>query len=232
MNIKVNYHIQDGNSLDQTTTRNLDALKEKGFEAENQTALQDCILDTTTKEKAQNKAAKDITDKTAEQNTAVDETKDLVKKVRGAVLTGYDTDIRTQNLFNIGKRLPYSVNGLRSECEYLSTVIPGKEVVLLKNGLVQADLTALTNASARLVTADKAQEDAKKIGVSSTVARDESLKKLKTIKKKIRNFVKTAFQGNKEILVQFEPIPDGRGGGNGGGDETNTPPTNTPPPTN
>ncbi len=230
MNAKVNYHLQDGSTLDETTTRNITLMTEKDFEIENQTLLQNCIADATAKETAQKKAASDLSDKTAEQNTAISETQELIKKIRGAVITGYDSDVRTQKLFNIGKRLPYTLNGLRSESEYLSTVVPGKEPVLLKSGLVQADITALTNAPARLVKADKAQEDAKKIGISATLTRDESIKKLKAIKKKIRNFVKTAFQGNEAILVQFEPIPEGRGGGNGGGDTPPTPPPDAPKP--
>ena len=228
MNAKVNYHIQDGNALDETTTRNLAAMTEKGFETENQTLLQECIADASIKETAQKKAESDLSDKTAEQNSAISETQASIKKLKGAVITGYDSDVRTQKLFNVGKRLPYTLNSLRSECEYLATIIPGKETVLLKNGLVQADLTALANASARLVTADKAQEDAKKIAKSATLTRDESIKKLKAIKKKIRNFVNTAFQGNTEMLIQFEPIPEGRGGGSGGNNIPPTPPPDAP----
>ncbi len=68
MNAKVNYEIQDGNALDETTTRNRAALEEKGFDGENQNVLKECIADTAQKETAQNKTEKDQMDKTAEQN--------------------------------------------------------------------------------------------------------------------------------------------------------------------
>ncbi len=224
MNKLVNYHIEDGNTLDETVTRNITALQEKGFDPENQTTLQSCIADTTAKEKAQIKAEKDREDKTAEQNTTVSETVDLIRKVRGAALTAYDTDKRTQALFNAGinKKVPTRTNGVRSECEYLSTVIPGREQVLLKNGLVREDINNIISASARIVAVDKVQEDAKKLLKSATEDRDLSVKALKAIKKKIRNFVKTAYANNSVMLVQFEPMARGRGGSSG--DNTNTPP--------
>jgi len=224
MNKKVSEETQDGNALDQTITRNIADLQKKGFDTEDQTTLQSCIEDTVEKERAQNVADKDLNDKTAEQNAAVQETTTLIKKVRNAALTGYSTDKRTLALFNAGinKKLPDSVNGVRTECVYLNTVIPGRETVLLKSGLQQEDITLVINAPARIVAIDKSQEDAKKIREAATLARDLSVKALKAIKKKIRNFVKTAFADNSVMLVQFEPIPKGRGG-------SSTPPPEDPP---
>lgn len=224
MNVQVNYEIEDGNTLDETTTRNRSVLEEKGFDGEDQTKLKDSIADAIVKEKAQNKAEKDAEDKTAEQDAVMDKSQKLVKKVRGAALTGFASDQRVLDLFNVHKRLPYSVNGLRSELELYSTLIPGREIVLLKSGLMQVDITAVSSLPTELVNVDKAQGDAAKIRNSATIIRDEAIKVLKAIKKKIRNFVKTAFPNNAEILVQFEPLPKPRGGNN------TKPPENPPTP--
>ena len=55
---------------------------------------------------------------------------------------------------------------------------------------------------------------AKKLQAAATIARDEAIRKLKDQAVRIRNFVKAAFIGDKEILVQFKPIVKGRTSGN------------------
>ena len=231
MNTKINYNLQDGNALVLAVSRNLTLLTEKGFQTETQTALNAAIADLTAKEREQNIAVKALEDFTAEQNLAVKETKALISKIYMAAKSAYENDQRNLSQFKVGQRIPDSVNGLRSLCEYLQVVVAERSVLLLKSGLVQSDVTALNGAAARIVDADKAQEDAKKLQEQATLVRDTSDKALKKVKTKLRNFIKAAFQGNKEILLQFEKIPKGGGGkGDTKPDDTTKPDTPTPPP--
>ena len=71
------------------------------------------------------------------------------------------------------------------------------------------------------------QNNIKKIQKSNTLERDAAVKELKEQVFKIRNFVKACFSGKPEILVQFNPIPKGRGAGSG---EEEKPPENPAPP--
>lgn len=226
MNTKINFDLQDGSALDAAVTRNLTLLTEKGFQTETQTLLNAAIADLTAKEKEQNVAVKALEDLTAEQNLAVKETKALISKIYIAAKSAYDNDKRSLSQFKVGERIPDSVNGLRSLCEYLQVVVAERSVLLLKSGLVQSDITALNGAAARIVYADKAQEDAKKLQEHATLVRDSSDKALNKLKTKLRNFVKAAFQAKKEILLQFEKISKG-GGGKG---KSDTPPDGTTPP--
>ncbi|MFA6978187.1 MAG: hypothetical protein WC209_02600 [Ignavibacteriaceae bacterium] len=227
MNTKINFNLQDGNALVLAVSRNLTLLTEKGFQTETQTALNAAIADLTAKEKEQNIAVKALEDFTAEQNLAVKETKALISKIYLAAKSAYETDQRNLSQFKIGQRIPDSVNGLRSLCEYLQVVVAERSVLLLKSGLVQSDITALNGAAARIVNADKGQKDAKKLQEQATLVRDSSDKALNKVKTKLRNFVKAAFQGNEEILLQFGKIPKGGGGGKGKDD---TKPDDTTPP--
>ena len=56
--------------------------------------------------------------------------------------------------------------------------------------------------------------------------RDAADKDLTKVKTKLRNFIKAAFQGNEEMLIEFGMIPKGRGGKG----KTDIPPDNTTPP--
>ncbi len=71
-----------------------------------------------------------------------------------------------------------------------------------------------------LAAADATQESTKKLQASATIARDEVIIKLKDQAARTRNFVRAAFIGNKEMLVQFKPIDKGKTSGNG---ESETP---------
>ncbi|MFA6598814.1 MAG: hypothetical protein WCS69_13910 [Ignavibacteriaceae bacterium] len=229
MNTKINYNLQDGNALELAVTRNLPLLTEKGFQTETQTLLNAAIVELTAKEREQNVAVKALEDFSAEQNLAVKETKALISKIYTAAKSAYENDKRNLSQFKVGERIPNSVNGLRSLCEYLQVVVAERSVLLLKSGLVQSDITALNGAAARIVDADKAQEDAKKLQEQATLVRDAADKVLNGVKTKLRNFVKAAFQGNEEILLQFEKIPKGGGGKGKGDDGGDTPPPDTPP---
>ncbi len=229
MNAKVNYNIQDGNALDETIGRNEAALTAKGFPAENLTVLQECIGTLQAKESALNTGEKNLEDLTAEQNVCIASTKGLVSKVRNAASSAYVGNARVLKLFNvgIGKKIPRGINQLRAECELLSPIVVERKADLLKGGLQESDVTELGEAPAKLIDVDKRQEDAKKIRNQATIERDEADKALKNIKTKIRKFINAAFTGKPAILVQFEPIPKGRGGAGSDGD---TPPENPTPP--
>ena len=203
-------------------------MNDGGFTEETYTGFTAAIADLDEKETVQQKAAKDTLDKTAVQNEAVNTAQKIVSDVKSAAKSAYGKDPRNLNMFNIGADIPRSVKSLIPLCSYLSELVEERKAVLLQNGLKQEKIDALKALEAGLKTADDAQENAKKVQKTRTMERDQAAKVLKDRAGKIRNFAKACFSDKPEILVQFNPIPKGRGGANG--KEDNNPPPNPPTP--
>ncbi|MDP3147803.1 MAG: hypothetical protein Q8N83_01620 [Ignavibacteria bacterium] len=227
----IDYLLQDSGAMLLAVSTNRPKLTEKGFTEEAYTALVGAHDELKATELAQQKAVKFAEDKTAEQNETVDRITDLLRSVRNAAKSAYEEDARSLALFKIGEKIPGSVKKLRTTCEYMFSIVDERKADLLKSGLVQADVDALSTASDDLAAADAAQEGAKKTQAVATLTRDAAAKQLKTKLTKLRNFVKAAFAKNPEIALQFNPIPKGHGGkGKPGDDEEETPPPDEPTP--
>ncbi len=107
---------------------------------------------------------------------------------------------------------------MRALYEYLSPVFLGDNDVHLQNGLEQADIDLFHSSYSALISADTGQENAKKMQKSATISCNQAYAALKEEMAKVRAFANKCFKDNREILVQFKPIPKGRGGA--GNDDT------------
>ena len=228
MDASINYLQRDSSALKGTVDSNRTAMNDGGFTEETYTAFVADIAGLDEKETVQQKAVKDTADKTAVQNEVIANAQKLVSDVKSAAKSAYGKDPRNLNMFNIGADIPRSVKSLIPLCSYLSELVEERKAVLLQNGLKQEKIDALKALEAGLKTADDAQENAKKVQKTRTMERDQAAKVLKDRAGKIRNFAKACFSDKPEILVQFNPIPKGRGGANG--KEDNNPPPNPPTP--
>jgi len=224
MDAAINYLLRDSVALKGTVDRFRTEMNEGGFTDESYASFGGAIDNLSAKETAQQKAEKDTEDKTAAQNEVVADAKRLISDVKAAAKSAYGKSKRNLNLFKIGVPIPTSVKSLIPLCSYLIEQVQERKEELLKNGLKQSKIDALIAYPAQLKTVDDEQENAKKIKISKTIERDDAAKVLKEEVFKIRNFAKACFSDKKEILVQFNPIPKGRGGGK---DDQNS----TPPPT-
>ena len=65
MDAKINYTLQDSNSLDATVTKHKDEMTAKGFEEASHQSLKDLRQDLVLKEAAQEKAEEKLTETTA-----------------------------------------------------------------------------------------------------------------------------------------------------------------------
>ncbi|MFA5806242.1 MAG: hypothetical protein WC879_16530 [Melioribacteraceae bacterium] len=228
MDAAINYLLRDSGALKSTIDLNRTGMNEGGFSDESYISFIGAIEDLNTKETAQEKAVKDAGDKTAAQNEIVAGTQKLISDVKAAAKSAYGRDKRNLSMFKIGEDITKSVKSLIPLCSYMIEQVQERKAVLLKNGLKQTKIDALIATPAQLKTADDVQESAKKIQKSKTLERDAAAKELKEQIFKIRNFAKACFSGKPEILVQFNPIPKGRGGA--GGEEEENPPANTETP--
>ncbi len=210
---KIDYLLQDSGALILAVDNNREAMNAKGFKDSTYSALTDARQNLFTKETAQQRAAELAGKKTAEQNLLVKETRQLIQNVKNAVKSAYGKDEAKLRPFKVGEEVPASVKKLSTTCEYLSALVIEHHDVLLDNGLTEDDIESVHEASATLNTLDAVQENSKKLKVSATLTRDQAAENLKDKMYRVRSFAKTCFAGNKEILLQFKPVPKGRAAG-------------------
>ena len=215
----INYLLQDSAALILTVDNNREAMNAKGFKESSYTAITVARQNLSTKETAQQKATELAEKKTAEQNLLLINTRQLIQNVKNAAKSAYGKDEVVLRSFKVGEEVPKTVAKLSTTCQFISAVTLEHHDALIENGLTEADIDNVHSASGNLTAADAVQENSKKLKASATIARDKAADDLKDKMFRIRNFAKTCFAGNKEILLQFKPIPKGKGG-NGGGEET------------
>lgn len=208
----IDYSLQDAAALIEVVARNHDLMVSKGFSVSKEEALKSASNDAKQKNAAQIKAMKLVNERTGMQDLAFEKFLKLITKVQSASKSAFSGSGGVLKKFRIGEKQPGTVKALTTWGEYFSGLILEYDDVLLENGLTQEDLTEFNNSYSGLLAADAAQESAKKLQSSATIARDEAIKKLKDQVIRTRNFVKAAFSGNSELLVQFKPIPKGRVG--------------------
>lgn len=226
---KINYLVQDSDALYKAITNHRAAMEAKGFTEERLSTFVSAKENLKLKEVAQQNAVKFTEDKTAEQNALMKNIHDAIINLRNAAKSAYLENPQKLNIFQIGETIPASVTKMRPMCEYLTGVITAESAVLLKNGLTQEDLDVLGTSYNDLKATDADQENAKKLENAALKVRDKAEAVLRKQVTKTRKFALACFAKSPEILVEFEPIPKGRGKGGGGDDDT--PPDNpTPPP--
>lgn len=226
---KINYLVQDSDALYKAITNHRAAMEAKGFTEERLSTFVSAKENLKLKEVAQQNAVKFTEDKTAEQNALMKNIHDAIINLRNAAKSAYLENPQKLNIFQIGETIPASVTKMRPMCEYLTGVITAESAVLLKNGLTQEDLDVLGTSYNDLKATDADQENAKKLENAALKVRDKAEADLRKQVTKTRKFALACFAKSPEILVEFEPIPKGRGKGGGGDDDT--PPDNpTPPP--
>jgi len=216
MNKSVDYELQDASVLLERVAANNEVLTQKGYTSAKLDALSSAFQEAKTKNTAQVKAVKLMNEKTIEQDLVFTSVLKSIVKIQKAAKSANGEDPVTKKKFKIGDTQPRSVKSLITWGEYFTSLLLEHDTVLLQNGLVQQDLADFNSMLTRLRAVDPSQESAKKLQVAATLSRDNSVKKLKDLVNRTRNFVKAAFSGNQEMLIQFQPLQKGRGGGSNG----------------
>jgi len=219
----IDYLLQDAGALILAVDNNREAMNAKGFKETAYTALTAARQDLSIKETAQQKAVELAASKTAEQDEAIKNVQQRIQNVRNAAKSAYGKDEAKLRPFKIGEQLTASVKKLSTSCQYLGGLLLEQHDILLENGLTEEDVTGIHNAGGTLAAADTVQEHAKKLKEAATLARNTAAENLKDKMFRTRNFAKACFAGNKELLIQFKPIPKLKGG-SGKDDEDAKPP--------
>jgi hypothetical protein len=228
MAVKVDYLLQDANALQLSIDNNRAAMNAKGFTEATYNGFIEAKNTLNAKESAQQKAVKLVSSKTAEQDSTIERITNLIKKVRSAAKSAYGKDERNLKRFKCDEKIPTTVAKLLTTCQYLAGLALETHDLLLENGFIQTDIDELNASYGDLTAVDAAQENAKKLQVAATTARDEAAGKLTDKMFRVRNFAKACFAGNAELLAQFKSIPKGRGAGGNSDEEKNSTPPITP----
>jgi hypothetical protein len=233
MNAKINYLVTDADALEETIVENRAAMDEKGFDPDSYNALTSSIADLKTKETAQQEAEEAGETNTAGLDAYISILVGHLSKLRLAAKSVFVNDKRMQKVFNVGLKIPESVAKLTPMINKLNAEIDKYKPQLIKKGFAQEKIDALIAAPVQLEMMAKAQENAKKLQKSKTIERNAAVKELQIKMREIRNFAAINFADKPEILVQFDPIPKGRGKNKdhdeGGEDGNQTPPENNTP---
>jgi hypothetical protein len=211
MDVLINYELRNSGTLKRTVDKNRAAMDAAGFEEAVYIAFTGAIDNLSVKVTAQKKAVNALGDLTEEQNRYVRKVHRLIREVKAAAKSAYGKSKKELKMFYVGESIPLSTKNLIPVCNYFVELIADRKTILMKNGLKQAKIDALTAVPGELIAIDELQEISKKTQQSLTLERDLELKALKELEFKIRNFAIACFSDQPEILIQFDPIPRGRG---------------------
>jgi hypothetical protein len=213
MDSAVNYTIMDGNNLAKTVEEQLVKLKAENFNEEDLTALKVSITDLIAREKEQELAVNFTETKVAAKDKVFDVTIATIKRMREAARGGFAKEPKKLKQFRTDETISKGAATLSSTCEYLAPIAEAEIAVLSKNGFNQADLVILKGAPEQVKTAASDSRRALKQQKAATIIRNDAADEVTRLAKKIRRFVKARFAEKPEVMVLFEPLPKGKGGG-------------------
>jgi hypothetical protein len=205
------YTVQDAKVLSLTSKSHTAGEPGSGIDPDYIIALDACIADAVFKGKAQEEAIKSVGALTEKQNLVIADALKLRTKLQNAGRTSYGDDNKQKmKELHVGYDVGSAVKTVSTELTYLAGVALRLQADLLKPGFKPADTAMFATLSTQLDANDGEQETAKKAQVNATAARNTSLKALQKTMKVIRGNAKVVFQNNEDILLQFEPISEGR----------------------
>jgi hypothetical protein len=209
---EIDFLKQDSNALDKAITDNREELDKNGFDPdlyERFNIVREALgIKTTT----QKKSKEEIIEKTQVQDISIESKRKLLGQVRTAAKVVYGKNPQKLKLFMVGEDIPKSVGGVTTLCNHMYLLVNERKAEFIKAGFSQAKIDALQGGAAEVDASDTDQEATKKKSKSATISRDDAAAELKDIVFRIRNSAKLCFESKPEILVQFNPIPRGRGG--------------------
>lgn len=203
--------VEDAKVLRATMETHKAELTAKGFKEARFTDF-DSSLDAVLKKDASQKSAHAmLLQKTADQDSAVENGLKTITKIQNAAKSAFGRDKTRLKEFKVGTDKSKSVSQLTIDLEYFTGLCAKYHDELIENGMTEEDVAAVSTTYGTLVSSDALQENAKKVRNAATQTRDDALAALREQVFKVRKFAQAAFAGNKALLEEFKPIAKGRG---------------------
>jgi len=215
MPVKIDYVLEDANVFKKATDNHTDVISISGDGQKKQAALAAGISNLTSLNTAQIMAENFVGQKTAEQNTLMQNADDLLTEIQNAAKSASKDKSNNISLkvFKIGTDKPDTVKGMTSWLDYFSDVVVQYHDILAANGMTGDDIAGVHTLYVSLVASNAAQENAKKLRNAATARRDNAATALQQTVAGMRSYVKNVFKGDPSTLEEFKPIPKGRGKG-------------------
>ena len=210
---KLDFTVQAGKTLLSTSTKYVKTDTADGINQVDITALQSAIDDAVSKDTAQKKAMESVANFTDVQNKYMEAALGLIRKTQSAAKAAYGEDNKPKmKEFHVGGNGIRTVKAMLSELKYMKSVATECKDDLTKSGLKDSDIANFDTISTSLSDSDMQQENSKKVQKRSTKDRDDSMTSLQKTMRRIRHIAKSVFSDQPSVLIEFEPISEGRGG--------------------
>ena len=198
--------IQDAQALRSVTEKYKSEFSERGYGEARLAGYNEVLAEVLGRDAGQRSAQETLRQRTAEQDAAIQKAYAMISMLQNAAKAAYGRDKTILKEFKVGTDKPRGVKELITMLEYLTSVAQRHVTKLLLNGMAQEDIQELSSTYARLVAADAAQENGKKLRNAATEMRDEAAKELQEEVFKARKFAQVRFAGDRAKLEEFKPI--------------------------
>lgn len=186
----------------------------EGISAGDAQALQAAITDAGAKNTAQEKAVSNEEKLTDLRDQTMGKAHDLLRKTLDAAQSEYGKDNKVRNKeFHVGGPKLNAVKTMGTELKYMKSVATDNLADLKKHGFKDSDITSFDTISTDLDTNSANQKDARKVQKAATADRDAAVKNLRKAINQVQKAAKVVFQNQPSVLIEFESISDGHGGG-------------------
>jgi len=224
---ELDFTLQGGEGLMLACTKYAEGASARGITAANIQLLRTSLDYASACNTAQKKAVEKVTNLTDSQNQLMAEGLGLIRKIQNAARSKYGEDNKTtMKEFHVGGPSLTTVKAMIAELKYMKSEATDRKEDLAEGGLEESDIAKSDTIGAKLTSTDALQENAKRVQKAATKTRNQSMKALAKAMRKIRNEAKVVFENQPEVLVEFEPMAEGRG--RGGKENPPTPPPNPP----
>lgn len=208
---RLDFTVQSAKALLGVCKKYLKTDANEGISQDDIDLLQTRVDDASMKDTAQKKAVETLGNLTNLQNGIMEKGFGLIRKTQSAAKAAYGEDNKPKmKEFHVGGDSLRTVKAMMSELKYMKSVATDHKDDLAKSGLKDSDIANFDVISAELSDSDTQQENAKKIQKRSTKERDDSLDVLQKAMRRIRNVAKSVFADQAAVLIEFEPVAEGR----------------------
>lgn len=211
---KVDFSIEQGNATLTASKKYTANGTSDGISPDDVQKLQTDLDDASAKDTAQKKAVEFVLNQTDLQAKTMAKLVALIRKAQNAAkgVYGEDDKARMSEFHVGGKNQLETVKSVLSEAKYMKSVTMDHKGDLAVHGFKDADIASFDTLASELTTNNANQKDALKVQKGSTADRDASMKTLQKTIRKIRKSAKAIFADKPSILIEFEPVAQGRHG--------------------
>ncbi len=185
-----------------------------GISVEDTANLQATIDNAETKNTAQQMAVEAEEKMTELQTATIEKGRALIRKTQNAGQAEFGNDDKARKSeFHIGADNISSVKKMDSELKYMKAVATNNLAALKKHGFKEADVASFDAISTELDLNSTNQKNAQNLQKAATNERDKAMKSLQKAVRRIQKSAKVVFADQPSVLIEFESIHEGRGGG-------------------